>query len=308
MPDIPEASLLECTDITGRRTRWFGSGCPNNPRLKEHGFSVARAAARLPHASGVIIDGARFASPASGEGPDAFFTCFCEHCLRAMSAKQYDADEIIRSVTALHDCINGRGTFEAKHFGGIRSWLGFRRSCISDHLREIARIVKSENGSMISGIFSFSPSLSGFVGQYYPDLGKIFDMVCPMLYHHYDDAPGTACLNFEIAALLKYIENIPAGKDMKEPVVQLFSDITGWDMAVLGSGGELIRSGFPNTILNDETALAKRLAGCAVRPIIYVRDVQLKESVESCFNGGADGADIFLYRANDKKYIENLRR
>ena len=68
-------------DIRGRRRVWFYSCCPNHGPTRQANLAMYRELAATPGIGGLVIDGARFASPASSFQPEAFFTCFCPRAL-----------------------------------------------------------------------------------------------------------------------------------------------------------------------------------------------------------------------------------
>src|SRR5690606_25988695 len=90
-----------CLAITGERKPWFHSNCPSQPEVQERHLEKVTELARIPGIKGVFVDGARFASPASGI--DACFTCFCDRCRTRAEGFGLDFERMRRDVAALYD-------------------------------------------------------------------------------------------------------------------------------------------------------------------------------------------------------------
>jgi hypothetical protein len=72
-------------DAKGNPAPWFGSACPND--AENNAINMEKAldyAKKIPGLTGIYVDGARFASFASTEGPQSFFGCFCDACMAKM--------------------------------------------------------------------------------------------------------------------------------------------------------------------------------------------------------------------------------
>ena len=65
-------------DCEGQERRWFSSGCPSDPAMRATRLEHYEPLAATPGVRAVLLDGARFASFASKEGAESFFTCFCD--------------------------------------------------------------------------------------------------------------------------------------------------------------------------------------------------------------------------------------
>ena len=289
-----------CVDIEGNVTKWFGSACPNSPAAVEKCMHEAERLAGLRGISGIIIDGARFASPESEEGENAFFTCFCGNCTAKMALLGYSPDEISTAVAALHaHCKTGHGYDPHAHGRGIEAWGSFRRAVITDHLKNYVRIIKGAAPSLKTGMYIFAPSLSDLVGQSYADLPGVFDFLSPMLYRRFDAPVGTACLDHELAALLKPAELLTDAE--KRPILDLYGGLTGIDFRALPPIGELEREGCPLTIVEGEIRKAKDMAAgkAAIIPIFMLDDEHRDRCVRVCLENGIGTVDFFRYSSRD---------
>lgn len=180
-------------DAQGRPAPWFHSGCPNDEELYESRMSAALDRLKdTPTARGIFVDGARFASFASAEGPEAFFTCFCPRCMERMRSLGLDAERIRAAVAAL---MESRRVGDAE---GIRDWFVFRRTCVKAYMERFASRVHAMPGGREACGFVFAPSLAPFVGQ--KEACAALDVISPMLYRHYPHPVGPACLGHEWAA------------------------------------------------------------------------------------------------------------
>jgi len=96
---------VKAVDVAGETRVWFGSGCPNNPGLRKQNLGAYDKMAATPGVKGILVDGCRFASPASGL--DAFLTCFCDACRAKADELGLDFDAMKRDVAALRSVVTG---------------------------------------------------------------------------------------------------------------------------------------------------------------------------------------------------------
>lgn len=277
-----------CVDIEGNRVKWFGSACPNSPAAINKCLSEARRIAGIKNLTGIIVDGARFASPA---GANSFFTCLCRRCKAKMAKAGFDPERIERSLSALHD----RSQFDsAAHRQGIEDWLAFRRLTITRFLRAYVAAIREVNPALKVGIYIFTPSIAPLVGQSYADLSEVFDFLSPMIYRHYDAPEGPACLDHELIALMdaRY-----------KPIQDMYAEITGLSFEALPSVDEILKSGLPVAYLEEEVRRAKALSrpDTEIIPIIMLKDSALNECIEACLRHGIKTVDFFLY---DRQALE----
>jgi len=187
---VSDARAHSALDAEGEPAAWFSSGCPNDEALiGVHLDAVIDRAREMEDVRGVFVDGARFASFASAEGPDGFFSCFCPRCMEKMDAMGLDAEEIRLSVRRLkRDRLVREGDFAF-----LRAWFSFRESCVKRYMERFAERVHAVRSDLKACAFVFAPSLAHFVGQTEAALGAL-DVVSPMLYRAYPHADGPACL------------------------------------------------------------------------------------------------------------------
>ncbi|MBE6884579.1 MAG: hypothetical protein E7487_08250 [Ruminococcaceae bacterium] len=286
-------STLLCRDAFDSPRRWFGSGCPNAPELREKLLEKARSAARTAGISGVTIDGARFASPASEDGIGAFFTCFCPHCVKKMSDMGLDVSAIRTSVAAAHHFIEDAAPFDLPaHIDNLKAWLQFRKSCVSESLRAFFSEIKAINPSLKTGIYIFTPLLSPFVGQSYEDISQMCDFLAPMIYRTYPHATGIACLDHELAAISRWF----CGKTEsdRQTLADLLSALFGSRFDALPSPEQLLAEGLPaETVIAEVRAAAQHTAADLV-PIIILNDDELP-SILSNLEPLCRQVDFYLY-------------
>lgn len=273
----------------GERRQWFGSACPNDREIAEARISQALQQAQdIPGLKGIFVDGARFASFASVEGEEAFFTCFCPRCMAKMKALSLDAEAIRRAV--LH--LSAPGPLNAADVPRLRDWLGFRESCVKAYMERFADRVHEANPAWETGAFIFAPSLGAFVGQTMSACAAL-DLVSPMLYRNYPHADGPACLGHEWAAFHRLLkEKAPAFRSLFSPAIhqRLISNCQP-------DPAELLAHGFSPAEVGAEVASAK--AGLAQHqqlvPIVQIEDKQQQETVRYVLESGADGVGYFAY-------------
>lgn len=106
----------------GESRVWFASACPDDSEIADARLAQAlQIAQELPGLKGIFVDGARFASFASPEGMDAFFSCFCPRCIARMQSLGPDAEAIRRAVQHLAL----PGPMNAADVPHLRNWLHF---------------------------------------------------------------------------------------------------------------------------------------------------------------------------------------
>lgn len=290
-------------DVQDVPREWFSSTCPSREEVREYNLQSVKELAKTPHIQGVIIDGCRFASPSSGKVTDAFYTCFCDSCMKKARRMGFDAEYIKRSVSALYDFMHGERVDLLPFAQGIEDWMEFRERVTTEHLIHFTETVHGVNEKLKAGIFIFAPSLSKLVGQSYRALQGKMDLYSPMLYRIYNDPNGPACLNVEIADLLRMING--ASFLSKERRIDLLKALTGLDESLLVERPEkpsmvtpeMIFRGFTTEVLKVETARSKVMApeGKMI-PIIQLDDPDIEEATLSTLKGGADAVSYFLFR------------
>lgn len=278
-------------DYADREKQWFSSACPNDARLAaarmEHALSTAE---RIPGLRGIFVDGARFASFASAEGMDAFFTCFCPDCMQKMQDMSLDAEGIRSAVQRLAEnaaCKDG-------DLPALKDWLSFREDCVRQYMEAFSAAVHEKNPHWQAGAFVFAPSLNKFVGQTAHACASL-DIVSPMIYRSYPHEQGPACLNHEWAALYRLL-GTKADAFRRE-----FSALHPEKLESLREN--VLQRGFAPQDVGAETAAAREaiLPGQCLAPIIQIEDDNLAVTAEECLQNGADAVGYFCYdQASDK--------
>ena len=279
LPSDADASSL-AVDVNGRARRWFGSGCPNDLDNARRRLDAAlEHARRTQTARRLIVDGARFASFASPEGADAFFTCFCPRCQADMKRRGFNPDAL------LHAAKTAGVKDDAEDFVALLRW---REAVIQDYFAAFADAVHALPGSVKAGAFVFAPSLAGFVGQTARTWRNI-DWVAPMLYRAWTEPEGPACLNHEHANAARMLgdalgaialaSGIPHAKDCRD-------------------ADAILREGFSPERVAQEVAWAREFlngAPAELAPILQIRDNDRNRSAELARRAGADQIGWFAY-------------
>ncbi len=299
----------KAVDITGRPQVWFSSGCPNSQVLRDGNLKSYEKMAATPGIAGILVDGCRFASPASGMGP--FFTCFCETCRKKAGGLGFDFDRIQRDVRALYDSLTGKAS--AKRSGraawletpvgvveylvthpGVLDWLRFRRTCATEHFRAIGKIIHGAKLRM--GVYIFTPSLAPLVGQSYVELRTFVDVFAPMIYRNYPKRPGPACLNWELTILPEELGL--AGNPAEKQAMGLILAWTGLAEIVSARTIKDVRAALPPEAVGHQTAMARALIGRGkeLAPIIYINDPLMEQTADGVRRNGADGVNFFVFQ------------
>lgn len=263
-----------CIDIDGVERIWFGSGCPNDEsafaRREEEWFNLAQTEGL----SGVFIDGARFASPASAEGAEGLFTCFCPQCVQRMEQMGLDVEKVRAGVRKWRD---GECVLPPK------AWLTFRQRTVDSAMERFVRAIKSAGATLKTGAFVFPASLGALVGQTNSACGGM-DVTAPMLYRRYDEPDGPATLNHEYGALVRML-----GRERTR-------ELTGIDVPE-----DVRENGFLPEALTNEVRRVQTSGMLA--PILQLKDERIADSIRAVRDCGAQGVGFFMY---DPEWMEKL--
>ena len=306
-------------DINGNRQIWFGSGCPNQSEIRDRNLEKIRDICNIDGIKGVFLDGARFASPASGLEP--FFTCFCDTCRDKALKLGYDFERLKSNVTRLYriitlqkpgiHCFDGLQApidmFElVNELPGVFDWIRFRRDCTTEHIINVSKVIKESDSELEFGMYIFTPSLSPLVGQSYVALREVVDIFSPMIYRYYPDVTVPAPLNSELAAFpLTLSKRTGIPEDTLTDFILRFTGLSGGRKLSLK---ELARE-LPVESLTLETKKARALIGDKrLVPIIYLNDDRIEESVDSIKIGRADDLSFYVYREELKDMVERACR
>jgi len=282
---VPRDGGRLAQDAFGQPRRWFNSGCPNDwENAQKHLDAVLEKAAALPGLRGILVDGARFASFASVEGVDSFFTCFCPQCMQAMTDMGLDAEAIRKTVGRLMQTRKPASGDET----ALRQWLLFREKTVQRYMDRFAQRVHALRPDLLAGAFIFAPSLGAFVGQT-AEACRSLDVISHMLYRDFHQQYGVACLGHEWAALIGgFGESIGAFISACSPDHAFSVDKTP---------AQLLESGFPPDWVRAEVAHARGIypAGQQLWPIIQTDDDRVHETDRLAVEAGADAVAFFAY-------------
>lgn len=282
---VPKDGGTLAEDAFGQPRRWFSSGCPNDwDNAGKHLDAVLEKAAQFPQVRGILVDGARFASFASVEGMDSFFTCFCPNCMQAMADMGLDAETIRKTVGRLMTSRTPQPGDES----ALQQWLLFREKTVQCYMDQFAEKVHALRPDLLAGAFIFAPSLGAFVGQT-AEACRSLDVISHMLYRHYPQIYGVACLSHEWAALIGgFGQNTAAFISACSPDHAFSVDKTP---------AQLLECGFPPDWVRAEVAHARGIypASQQLWPIIQTDDDRVHETDRLAFEAGADAVAFFVY-------------
>ena len=281
---VPQDSDRLAQDAFGTPRRWFNSGCPNDWQNADALLTAAlECAAETPEVKGILVDGARFASFASVEGIEPFFSCFCPRCMQAMTDLGYDALAIRDAVGYLMQHRVPRKQDEPL----LNEWLAFREQTVTRYFDTFAQRVHALRADLLAGAFIFAPSLGRFVGQTAASCRSL-DVVSHMLYRDYHQQYGVACLGHEWAAHHEAFGGADAA----------FLKATASDspFRVEKSPADLLATGFEPAWVGMEVAQArKELPDKLLWPILQSDDERVAETVAHAMQNGADAAGYFVW-------------
>ena len=307
-PLVRDEDALKARDVHGAPQRWFGSGSPCCPEIQEASSASYTKMAATEGITGILVDGVRFASPASGLMP--FLTDFSEHAEKRAGELGFDFSLMKRDVTALHALLTGLAEERSAFFArlasssgmlewltghpGILEWLRFRRTHTTSHFKALSAIIHGAGLKM--GVYIFTPCMAPLVGQSYHDLREFVDVFAPMIYRNYPDHPGPACLNWELAELPGELGL--AGAPEEAAVVNAILAWAGFAGLDIAPRVETVKKELPPETVGLETGRARALLGKdkELAPIIYIDDPMMKDTARLARENGADGINFFVFK------------
>ena len=281
-----DPALYGAVDALDQSAPWFGSSCPNAAEVADRNLQRALQAAEKCAPTGILVDGARFASFASTEGSASFFGCFCPRCMEKMVAMGINAPEVKAGIADLMRYLKNEPHASSipRMRNALEAWQDFRGRCIKQYFDRFA--VQAHAAGLDAGAFVFAPSLWWMVGQRPDGMGSL-DLVAPMLYRAYPHSEGPACLNHEWAAFRELLSH---GERSAEDVASLI-----FDLPLMG--GEDPMKGFSPEHVADEVRAARAMLPKKVQlaPIVQAEDAALEEVVSGVMAAGADGCGEFQF-------------
>lgn len=309
-PLVRDEDALKAQDITGAPQLWFGSGSPCCREIRLASLAKYENLVKTEGIQGILVDGVRFASPASGLMP--FLTDFSVHAKQCALERGFDFTLMKHDVERLHRSLTAMDIAPAKlagRFGspsgllewltaypGLLEWFRFRRAYTTEHFRNLSEIIQGAGLRM--GIYIFTPSLAPLVGQSYEDLRDVADVFAPMIYRNYPDEPGPACLNWELAALPGELG--VAGTSFEAEVMAAVLAWAGFADLEIEPRVEAVKTALPPEAVGRETARARALLGAdkELAPILYIDDPLMADTARLVRNADADGINFFVYKEN----------
>lgn len=306
-PLVRDEDDVKAVDITGAPQVWFGSGSPNCPEVREASVKSYENMVKTEGIKGILVDGCRFGSPASGLMP--FLTDFSVHSSAKADALGFDFSLMKRDVTRLYKTLTSAEDAEKRSAAwlsmpagvaewlvehpGVVEWLRFRRACTTEHFMTLAEIIHGAGLRM--GVYIFSPCIAPLVGQSYEDLRAFVDVFAPMIYRNYPDRPGPACLNWELTILPEELGL--AGTPEEKAVMDMILSWAGFADLPVEHTVAAVQKSLPPAAVGRETQRARDLVGGKeLAPIIYIDDPEMAVTAQQVRDVGADGVNFFVFK------------
>ncbi len=299
-------------DVEGTPREWFGSTCPNEKGVRRANLANVERVMGETEADGLLLDGCRFGSPASGLG--AFFTCFCHRCQSKAGELGYDFQRMKKHARQVYrTLVDGRLGRQAPDMNpfslmsmiaslpGIADWMSFRAECIIEHWTNVSELVRGSGAKM--GGYIFTPCLSGLVGQRYPSLVGLLDIASPMIYRNYPDDPGPACINKEAGMLCSYLQRGGLDDGDAARVVTAFLGMSEEGKTCSEIDHEVTLESIELELRRTSEFLK---GGPKLVPILYLGDEQVESSIQAAESIGLDGVNFFVYKDEWKGMVERI--
>ncbi len=307
-PLVRDTDELKSVDITGKPQIWFGSGSPCCREIRLASLASYAEMVKTQGIQGILVDGVRFASPASGLMP--FLTDFSIHAEQCALERGFDFGLMKHNVERFHRDLTGQeasalhlvrrfatpsGLLEwLTRYPGLLEWFRFRRAYTTEHFRALSEIIHGANLRM--GIYIFTPSLAPLVGQSYEDLRDVADVFAPMIYRNYPTHPGPACLNWELSEIPGELGL--AGTPYEAEVMTSMLAWAGFAGLNIEPRVDAVKTALPPEAVGRETQRARELIGAdkELAPIIYIDDPLMADTTRLVREGGADGINFFVFK------------
>ena len=123
-----------------------------------------------------------------------------------------------------------------------------------------------------------------------------------MIYRHWKDEDGPACLNVEVAAMARGLErSLPP-----EQVRQVLEQACGIPMPG-ETAQEIFDRGFdPETVKLEVERVRAAVGDTPLWPILQLADEKLAESERAALEGGADGVAFFAWNEQGADWLKRL--
>jgi hypothetical protein len=117
-----------------------------------------------------------------------------------------------------------------------------------------------------------------------------------MIYRNFPPPDGPACLNREVFDMAGWF-------GAEESVVM--EALTAFFGVPNSPRQRLEDYGLPPQTVGDETCRARSLIGAETPlvPILYLDDPEIESSIQSAYDGGADGVSIFVYQEDRQPMV-----
>lgn len=289
-------------NILGEKLLWSGSGCPNNPEIKNRSLERIEKDASSLDIAGIILDGIRF--PSLGNGLEAFLSCFCEHCYDTARDHALDLGEVRKELKCLFTDVDkflcGIGSpidmmqFLVNH-RTVLDWIIFKCKSIEAHIQTVKQQMNKVGMGLDLGVALFTPSLAPLVGQNYQQLADHVDLIQPMVYHR---GNGPACINHELVSLAL---TLPSNHEKQEVLEALYCIFWPEHQNFPKELDSLQKSGLPFEIVTVEINRALQLvqkAEIKLNPIVFIvesTEQELRQLIGHAKGLKTHGLSLFAY-------------
>lgn len=233
------------------------SGCIMNPALMENILSRIERVVDETDADAIILDALRFPSPHDMEW---LFTCFCRYCRDFMKSLNINSEELAENVRRAARNIHLYPHLNPVEFNALQTLFYVRQRAV-EHALTLIGDLTGKLGIKLWGAV-FPPSLAWMVGQNYFILNRFLDQVQVMLYH---SGRGAACLNHELASLVKLISSLSSIG--VEDSLKVLSYLTGFEV---GFNLDRLERELPLNIVMEEFLRAKKMFLGKAVPIFWL--------------------------------------
>ncbi|WP_242082917.1 hypothetical protein [Aestuariivivens sediminis] len=184
--DHPQCQPRDTTGQASPPADWFMGVCPTCPDFKADRRQHLKRLLNQFKVDGIFLDYLHWHAQFETPEPILPETCFCERCTALFSKKykieipQGNSSDRSHHILSFHE----------------REWRDWRRSILTDWIRDLKQILKSHQPESALGLFycawypdEYDAALYRILGIDINDFAREADILAPMLFHHMTDRP-----------------------------------------------------------------------------------------------------------------------
>jgi len=262
--------------------------CPNAPDVSVMWAEMLSAIAGTYGLSTFLIDRIRYPDWAGTRvNPRGLLTCFCTHCVRAMSRDGLDASAVRRQLNGLVAEVK-RGKFDVavaalQHDSQLRDWHAFRQRSVTALVQRIRDGVEDRAISLWLDLWP--PAYGWILGQDYPSLTRLSPVLKHFPYHKLGGGADVQGL----------VDHLAHDDSSRERAFEAFKRLFSLSFAL--TYAQFQARGFPIEFVRQQNDDARRLSepGTFIYSGIQMWNLEPAELLDAVAAADASACDDVIY-------------